>query len=259
MNAECRLCQSQEELRNSHVLPEFLYESLYDEKHRFKAIHMDGSESPSSRLEQKGYRERLLCQKCETKLSRLEGYASKNYFVAPDRVNLGMAGLERPYGFEYRGLEYETMKLFQLSLLWRISVATIKPFSGVSVGQEHEERLRNILLTENAPAVEAYPCFISEDPAIPRGELWGSPLTHTESSNGTQIVTIFVDNQFWQFEVAERANTSGPGASIAKTWLAPDGIIMGYWRNLKETPFYEQLAQEQSQWSDEFKAKLGLP
>lgn len=169
-----------------------------------------------------------------------------------------MAGLERPYGFEYRGLEYETMKLFQLSLLWRISVATIKPFSGVSVGQEHEERLRNILLTENAPAVEAYPCFISEDPAIPRGELWGSPLTHTESSNGTQIVTIFVDNQFWQFEVAERANTSGPRASIAKTWLAPDGIIMGYWRNLKETPFYEQLAQEQSQWSDEFKAKLGM-
>ncbi len=255
----CRLCLKSAELRKSHVLPEFLYQPLYDQKHRFTSITLDGSEFPRTRLEQKGYREKLLCQACETQISKYEDYAARNYFSEPTRVCLTLPELRgRSYGFQYSNLNYDQLKLFQLSILWRVSIASIPAFSHISLGAAHDERIRDFLARGIAPDPNAYPCFITEDQNIPRGSLWGSPLTHGIEEDGAQIVTIFVDNQFWQFQIAECVHPTGQMESIAKTWLAVDGIIMGIWRNLRESPFYDQLQQEASGWSDDFRKKLGL-
>jgi len=51
----CRLCQSERELRRSHVIPEFLYGASYDEKHRLLLVPGTADEKPS--LEQKGLRD----------------------------------------------------------------------------------------------------------------------------------------------------------------------------------------------------------
>ncbi len=53
----CALCLERP-LRDSHVIPEFLYKSIYDEKHRFYALAV--GEYPG--YEQKGIRESLLCE-----------------------------------------------------------------------------------------------------------------------------------------------------------------------------------------------------
>jgi len=37
----CKLCNNEVPLRNSHIIPEFLYASLYDDKHRFYEISVD--------------------------------------------------------------------------------------------------------------------------------------------------------------------------------------------------------------------------
>lgn len=54
----CAFCQQARPLRNSHIIPEFLYRTLYDEKHRFSAYGSDGKAEVVQ--EQKGTRERLL-------------------------------------------------------------------------------------------------------------------------------------------------------------------------------------------------------
>ncbi len=51
----CKLCSNEAEIRHSHILPEFFYSDIYDNKHRTLEISQ-GSE----RTIQKGLRKYLL-------------------------------------------------------------------------------------------------------------------------------------------------------------------------------------------------------
>lgn len=73
MIGKCRLCEEDKELRNSHILPKFMYQNLYDAKpKRFYTLKVDLDNSHKSRkkIEQKGIREYLLCGDCEVLLSK---------------------------------------------------------------------------------------------------------------------------------------------------------------------------------------------
>ena len=70
----CWLCLEETELRKSHVLSEFLYESTYEpldlerpKQGRMVKVPADTDEKP--RIMQKGLRERLLCGRCERYLN----------------------------------------------------------------------------------------------------------------------------------------------------------------------------------------------
>lgn len=105
----CRVCLKESKLRKSHILPEFLYEDLYDEKHRALVISQK-----KEKVFQKGLRELLLCQQCETKLSRYEKYAKEIIQKLP-KFSRDASGR-----FLYsKGVDYSRFKLFQLSILWR--------------------------------------------------------------------------------------------------------------------------------------------
>lgn len=155
MNGECRLCLQEAELRNSHVIPEFVYTALgvYDEKHRFCAFSTD----PNVRVDthQKGLREKLLCDTCEGRLNVWETYAKKVLFGG---VALDVEGDEQ-LGAIAHGVDYEKFKLFAMSLLWRASVSTLETFENVTLGP-HEDKLRRLLLVGDAGERWRYGCGI---------------------------------------------------------------------------------------------------
>ena len=145
----CRLCLKEAELRNSHILPEFLYGNLYDEKHRTLLISR-GDE----KVIQKGLREKLLCQSCETKLSKYEQYAKEIIDEIPNFAkddNLGLIYSD--------GVDYVKLKLFQLSILWRASISSHVAFSQVNLGS-HENIIRTMLDTGNPGNVIDYGCLM---------------------------------------------------------------------------------------------------
>ena len=74
MDGICQLCLKESELRNSHILPEFFYLSTYESRDAHRTLEITHD---AERTIQKGLREYLFCQECETKLSRYEGYAAK--------------------------------------------------------------------------------------------------------------------------------------------------------------------------------------
>ena len=85
----------------------------------------------------------MLCQSCETKLSKWETYAR----------GLLTGGTLLQYRREgtitwVEGIDYSRFKLFQLSILWRAGVTTREFFSKVTLGP-HAERLREMLLAED--------------------------------------------------------------------------------------------------------------
>lgn len=148
----CALCLREAELRRSHVIPEFLYETLYDEKHRVQVLSTIPKQG--SWREQKGLREKLLCDACEQKFSIWERYAS---LILKGGIPLTVR--QESNIVHISGLDYEKFKLFQLSVLWRAGISSLKFFEKVRLGK-HTEELRRLLLAGNPGPPERYGCFM---------------------------------------------------------------------------------------------------
>jgi hypothetical protein len=80
-------------------------------------------------MEQKGFRERLLCQQCETLLSRWESYAKEVIFDTEAQF-VSMHGNHIRLG----NIDYHRFKLYLLSLIWRMGLSSLKMFKAVSLG-----------------------------------------------------------------------------------------------------------------------------
>ncbi len=148
----CALCHDEATLRNSHIIPEFLYLSLYDDKHRLHQISADPDRP--NRLLQKGLREPLLCEPCEQRLSVSERYASMF-------LNGGVDISIRQNGdrLHLSNIDYKRLKLFQLSVLWRASVTSLPAFSQVNLGP-HSEKIRRMLANDDPGCAHEYGCIM---------------------------------------------------------------------------------------------------
>lgn len=172
----CALCQKIRPLRDSHIVSEFLHGPLYDEKHRYNTFGQEGT--PETGLEQQGQREELLCNECEQRFSIYERWASAFYRGALVAYS-DTTRTEIPFGkslkftrmnadgmpttasvpriLKVEGFDYPKMKLFLLSLLWRMGVSKLHFFSGITLGH-HEKRIRKMLLADAPGKAEEYAC-----------------------------------------------------------------------------------------------------
>lgn len=148
----CALCFNDVPLRRSHIIPEFLYKTLYDDKHRFQVLSIIPDQE--SWREQKGLREQLLCDECEQRLSVWERYASLVL-----KGGIPLACRQEGNVVYISGIDYCQFKLFQLSVLWRAGVSSLPFFENVRLGK-HAEMLRLLLLSGNPGSPERYGCFM---------------------------------------------------------------------------------------------------
>ena len=149
----CALCLQDRPLCRSHVIPEFMFKSMYDERHSFWEMS-SRPERPSKSL-RKGLRERLLCEPCERQLSKYEDYASQVFFG-----NAAKQPTRLKNGLSFSGLKYKPLKLFFMSLLWRFSVTNQPAYGKTELGP-HKEKLRQLIQSDEPGDVVAYPCLVS--------------------------------------------------------------------------------------------------
>jgi hypothetical protein len=152
--ATCALCLFEKELQNSHIIPEFIYEHLYDDKHRYHVLSTTVKDY--KRMSQKGVRESLLCKDCERKLSKWERYAS---LVLKGGLELEAEVAADGRAVTINGVDYQSFKLFQLSILWRAGVSTLKMFNQVKLGP-YAETLRLMLLNNDAGNDDDFGCIM---------------------------------------------------------------------------------------------------
>jgi hypothetical protein len=148
----CALCLLDKDLRDSHIIPEFMYKSLYDEIHRFYELSNDASER--NRKPQKGLREKLLCGECEQQLGRYERYVSLLV-----RGKLDLEYVTHGPLVVVPNVDFKALRMFQLSILWRAGASTLPFFSQIMLGS-HQERLRLLLLSDNTGIPWQYGCLM---------------------------------------------------------------------------------------------------
>ncbi len=193
----CRLCGRHEDLRNSHIIPEFLYKPLYDSQHR--VFRLSTGERPKRIFEQKGVRERLLCECCETQLSRYERYA-RGILVGGEEIGIIT---DKPAAFAAR-VDYARFKLFEISILWRAGIASVTEFADVILG-DHEQRLRQMLLDEDPGAAQEYGCVLLW-PTVHRDVFDQFIMSLGRQEIGNLAVQIFVfGGMCWIFSLASTA------------------------------------------------------
>lgn len=151
LKVKCRLCQKESKLKYSHIIPEFFYKLMYDDKHRF--MQLSRIQDELTIIQQKGLREYLLCENCESIFSKYERYMSQSFYY---KKNIIFHEDDKVLIAE--NVDYKLMKLFQLSILWRASVSDLEIFNNVNLGP-HEERVRFMLLNETPGKDYEYGCI----------------------------------------------------------------------------------------------------
>lgn len=151
---QCRLCEEQKELRKSHIIPAFIYKMVRSKELNNRFLELSSApERKKEYIQQSEIRERLLCENCEQKIGGLEKYAKETLFMK-HKVSFA----EQDHIDIFKNFEYEKLKLFFLSILWRMSIAKDDMFSDVSLGP-HEKRIQEMLLFRKTISTWDYPVF----------------------------------------------------------------------------------------------------
>lgn len=230
----CKLCSQDKALANSHILPEFVFKPLYDEKHRFHKISTDKFVKNS--FLQKGVREHLLCHDCETILSKNEKYVSE-VFNGIREVNL----TNDDGAVKAAGLDYRKFKLLALSVLWRAGVSSLASFSAVSLGV-HEPKLREMILSGNPGRVEEYPFILC--PIIHDRELLSALILEPERVrlNGHIAYRFVFSGLVWIYIVSNHVLPS----EILDASINEAGQLTMLPKNIRDLPFITAMAADLS-------------
>ncbi|HLE24877.1 MAG TPA: hypothetical protein VI935_04415 [Thermodesulfobacteriota bacterium] len=162
---KCKLCLKEKPLiKKSHIIPDFMYKELYDERHFIYQITLGGKSKPK-RKPTGEYESDILCGECDNKIinQRYENYASKVYY-----------GNEETTGIKHRrersensvlewtvvkNISYEKFKLFLLSILWKSSISNSVFFKEVKLGL-HGEEIRKMIINSDPKNHHDYPCIL---------------------------------------------------------------------------------------------------
>jgi len=225
MDSVCRLCSNPADLCRSHILPEFLYRPLYDEKHRFFVVTAAGR---PDRYAQRGLTEKLLCHTCEQHFCRHERYAAD---VMTGRM--GHRYRKRDDRMVIKEIDYTQFKLFQMSLLWRASVSSLEFFRLVSLGP-HEERLRTMLLQDDPGEPEDFGCVVVF--ARESGQGVSDTFFNPEPLrwSGRRMYRFFFAGSAWLFHCDRQT----PALHLQKFLLQRDGSLTGLLGDLAEAKAY---------------------
>jgi hypothetical protein len=229
MTGECNLCLCEKELRNSHILPEFMYQNLYDQApKRFYTLNIDLENSGKSkkRIEQKGLREYLLCGDCEVQLSKFENYAAETIYAknSGNKATIKNANEihnQQYFTYEYEGLSYSNFKLFLLSLLWRVIVS--KTYNLTEVDKKIFEQLRLAVHNQDPLDFDDFGCLLEvikyKKRQIAGGFILGPFLTKDENS---PILNILIDGFMYSFYL----NSKQLPSDKKDFFLKKDGTIV---------------------------------
>lgn len=224
----CRLCLQTYELCDSHIVPEFLYKTLYSkEKHNF--VQLSGP--PKVRKWQKGFREKLLCRNCEDKLNKWETYAAQ---VLVGGTEIGFEKLQNT--IMVRDIDYTKFKLFQLSLIWRAGASGLQQFSNVNLGP-HEEKIRCMIEKDNPGAPADYGCLIIFTPSY--FDLTGQMMMLPQETkfDGHRCYTFLMAGMTWVFFVSSHVRQL---LHAEKMFLGLDGVLPVMIENAASKIFFER-------------------
>ena len=156
---QCKFCHQERNLIDAHVIPRSFFEIDPANPPRL-ASNQDGvfpKRSPAGM-----YDTQLVCDSCERLFSPFDDYAQKLLLTNREAANPTYAGRE-VVAYVYDEYDYNKLKLFFLSLLWRASQSSHHFFRNINLGP-HESRIRRAISESDAGAANFYSVLLAKFP-----------------------------------------------------------------------------------------------
>jgi hypothetical protein len=155
ISGQCRLCLQQGELQDSHIVSKFIWRNAKATVEHGNA-KVSAINNPSFEVEVgDGFSEYMLCSVCEGKLSAWESYSARALYS-----KLSPVQTLPPRHHIWTGLQYAPLKLFTISILWRMSVTNHPFYNRIKLPAQEEAQMRKMLLAGNPGAAWQYPCLV---------------------------------------------------------------------------------------------------
>ena len=148
----CKFCNQKPAVKKSHIIPEFMYKPIYDDKHKLVVANTKLGELGER---QKGYYEPLLCMDCEKYFNdNFELPCVKFVRNIPDNSRL-----ESILSFD----PTPEIGLLLLSIIWRASHASGEHWQGVNLGA-HQNIIKKCLKSKVFnPSYEVWVFLVAHD------------------------------------------------------------------------------------------------
>lgn len=168
MTSFCRLCGQPKKLVKAHIIPNFMYNELFDQNHRITQVSLeDYAFKKRVQLETGEFDKNILCEKCDNEvLGSFEAYAKRAFYGGTMlQLSKEPEQLFNKTWMQVGGLDYKKFKLFLLSVLWRASITTRPYFEQINL-EQHANIIRDMILKEDPGKREDYPTLIIHARAV---------------------------------------------------------------------------------------------
>lgn len=226
----CQLClQEKKLLKNSHIIPNFLYKGLFDQKHKIVSVNLhDYSEK---KFHQTGLKDsNILCAECDNGIiSMYERYASNTIFGDYKKCDIEVFNGDHiaiPY-IRFKNLDYHLIKLFFLSILWKSHLSKNSFFSEVNLGVKDAEKIRQMLLARDGGPEDLFEVVLIKPAASSRiTQSMIAPICL--NSEGSTYYVFHINEIMYHFNISQHNKMAIFNAGIIKKDGMLDlGIIEG--------------------------------
>lgn len=139
----CHLCRQHRELCDSHALPNSLFNYILRKSSGKAIVIIDDSSSPTH-YSSDTWDTELFCDGCERKLNhRYDRYGMAVFRGHEGNVSRG------PDGLTFVRIDRRRLRMFFLSVLWRISTSSHPSYSNIDLPYEWEDELHQVFVTGN--------------------------------------------------------------------------------------------------------------
>jgi hypothetical protein len=197
----CRFCLEQRQLIEAHIIPKGFFERIRSDEPNILVNESDYPKRSPQGIYDKG----ILCGPCDNIIGKWDQYAQEvltmnmsGFTLIAEGQNIG--GWERP---EYN---YELLKLFFISLVWRASICTHSFYAGIDIGRKFEEQARQMLRDGRAGGAHDFGVVIARF-VEPLGHAFFYP--HTERMNGINHVRFYLAGFIAYMKVDRRHYDAG--------------------------------------------------
>ena len=139
INGHCKLCHQFRPLCDSHALPDSAFKYIFRNSEGKAIVVIDDEKTPAQ-YSSDSWDVPLLCVECEGKLN--EQYDS--YGIAVFRGQVGVS-TRLADGIHFSGIDRQRLRMFFLSILWRISISPHESYGNIDLPVEWEDALHNAL------------------------------------------------------------------------------------------------------------------
>jgi hypothetical protein len=232
----CRLCETEQRLIKAHIVPEGFFRVLRDAS-AVPEVYTNKPRAHPKRAPIGVYDKSILCRPCDNLFSPWDKHAQDVLLRDfSDKTAIYDGPVKR--GWTISRFDYQPLKLFFLSLLWRASVSTHDFYRRVSTGP-FEQELRKMIATAEPGAPEAFAVILArfDEPAYT-----GMLDPHLERYDGINYVRFYLAG-FVAYIKVDRRPPPDPLSDFIVRDDAPITVLLRSARDSKDGAVMRDIAR----------------